>query len=348
MSRESGNFKKDSGKTAARPTREWNPGQLLEISGYFWKTATLHAAVKLDVFTAIGDECRSAAEITQKLGGAQRGVERLLNALVAMELLVKIDGKFANTPSGKTLLSKDSSKYLGYIIMHHHHLVQSWAQLDQALKSGAPVRTRATFKDDQRRESFLMGMFNMAMNLAPRLVPFIDLSARNHLLDLGGGPGTYAIHFCRHNPGLKATVFDLPTTRPFAEKTIKQFNLSDRITFLDGNYLEDQIAGKYDVAWLSHILHGEGPEECRMIIKKAVDALETGGLIIVHEFILNNSMDGPLFPTLFSLNMLLGTSSGQAYSEEQIADMLKRAGIRDIRRLSVQTPNDSGIMIGTA
>jgi hypothetical protein len=146
---------------------------------------------------------------------------------------------------------------------------------------------------------------------------------------------------------LKATVFDLPTTRPFAEKKIRQFNLSDRITFLNGNYLEDQITGKYDVAWLSHILHGEGPEECRLIIQKAVDALETGGLIIVHEFILNNSMDGPLFPALFSLNMLLGTSGGQAYSEEQIADMLKRAGVREIRRLSVQTPNDSGIMLGT-
>jgi precorrin-6B methylase 2 len=231
--------------------------------------------------------------------------------------------------------------------MHHHHLVQSWALLDEAVKSGKPVRTRATFDDVQRRESFLMGMFNMAMTVAPLLVTSIDLSPKKHLLDLGGGPGTYAIHFCRHNPCLKASVFDLPTTRPFAEKTIRQFNLSDRIQFLDGNYLEEPIPGKYDVAWLSHILHGEGPEECRMLIEKAIAALETGGMIIVHEFILNNSMDGPLFPALFSLNMLLGTSCGQAYSEEQIADMLQRAGVREIRRLPVRTPNDSGIMIGT-
>jgi predicted O-methyltransferase YrrM len=331
----------------ATAAREWNPGQLIEMSGYFWKTATLHAAVKLDVFTAIGDACCSAVRISQTLGASQRGMERLLNALVAMGLLAKIDGKFANTPSGKTLLCKDSSRYVGHIIMHHHHLVESWAQLDQAVKSGAPVRPRAAFENDQWRESFLMGMFNMAMNIAPLLVPAIDLSTRKHLLDLGGGPGTYAIHFCRQNPGLKATVFDLPTTRRFAEKTISQFELSGRIKFLDGNYLEDQIVGQYDVAWLSHILHGEGPEECRMIVQKTVDALETGGLIIVHEFILDNSMDGPLFPALFSLNMLLGTSSGQAYSEAQIADMLKSAGVRKIRRIPVQTPNDSGIMIGT-
>jgi hypothetical protein len=191
-----------------------------------------------------------------------------------------------------------------------------------------------------------MGMFNMAMGLAPRIVPAIDVSNRQHLLDLGGGPGTYAIHFCLHNDALKATVYDLPTTRPFAERTIQQFKLADRIDFMDGNYLEGPVAGRYDVAWLSHILHGEGPADCRMIIQKTVDALEPGGMIIIHEFILNNSMDGPLFPALFSLNMLLGTESGQSYSEEQIIDMLAVAGARDIRRIAIKSPNDSGIIVG--
>ncbi len=36
-------------------TKQWNPGDLLEISGFYWRTAVLHAAVKLDVFTVIGD-----------------------------------------------------------------------------------------------------------------------------------------------------------------------------------------------------------------------------------------------------------------------------------------------------
>jgi SAM-dependent methyltransferase len=189
-----------------------------------------------------------------------------------------------------------------------------------------------------------MGMFNMAMNMAPILIPEIDISARRHLLDLGGGPGTYAIHFCRHNPRLKATVFDLPTTRPFAENTIKRFELSDRIDFQAGNYLKDEVNGRYDAAWLSHILHGEGSDGCHQIIQKAVAALEPGGIIIIHEFILNNTMDGPLFPALFSLNMLLGTDAGQAYSEQQLRDMLAAAGAKKIRRLPVRTPNDSGII----
>ena len=321
----------------------WNPGQLLELSGYYWKTCTLHAAVKLDVFTCLGEEQLSAEKVAKRLNASPRGVERLLDALVAMKLLIKTDDKYANSSSVGEFLSKNSPKYIGNIIMHHHHLVESWSQLDQAVQSGRPIRKRSSFDDEKRRESFLMGMFNMAMHIAPMLIPGIDISSRRHLLDLGGGPGTYAIHFCRHNPRLKATVFDMPTTRPFAEKTIARFELSERINFVGGNYLQDDIEGRFDAAWLSHILHGESPEGCKTIIEKAIATLEPGGIIIIHDFILNNSMDGPLFPALFSLNMLLGTD-GQSYSERQLMEMLADAGAKEIKRLAVQTPNDSGII----
>ncbi|MBW2412671.1 MAG: SAM-dependent methyltransferase, partial [Deltaproteobacteria bacterium] len=277
-------------------TQRWNPGELLEVSGAFWKTCALHAAVKLDVFSVIGNDQLSAETIATKINGSLKGVDRLLNALVAMDLLEKNDDVYLNIPGGRDFLSRQSDQYIGHIILHHHHLVEGWSQLDQAVLTGDPIRSRSSFSKEEWRESFLLGMFNLAMNLAPQLVPLIDLSTRRHLLDLGGGPGTYAIHFCQKNPQLKATVFDLPSTKPFAEKTIDKFRLADRIDFLAGNYVDDEIEGKYDAAWLSHILHGEGPQTCREIIHKTVSALEPGATIVVHDFILDNSMDGPLFP----------------------------------------------------
>lgn len=327
-------------------TEAWNPGKILEISGYYWKTCTLHAGVKLDVFTVIGKEQRTAASIAQSLKTDERGITMLLNALTAMELLSKTGDKYSNIPEAESLLSKDSPKYIGYMIMHHHHLVESWYQLDKAVATGKPVRTRSIFSDEECLESFLMGMFNIAMSIAPGLAKQIDLSNRRNLIDLGGGPGTYAIHFCMSNPQLIGTIYDLPTTRPFAEKTVNRFGVADRVSFTDGNYLEDPIEGKYDVAWLSHILHSEGPGDCQKIINKTVAAMTPGGIIMIHDFILNDKMDGPLFPALFSLNMLLGTPYGQAYSEKQIREMLENAGVKEIQRLPFQGPTDSGILTG--
>jgi len=324
-----------------------NPGDLFEISGYYWKTCTLHAGVKLDIFTVMGKHQRTADEIAAAIDGDPRAVAMLLNALVAMGLLEKEGDHFFNTPTASAFLSKDSKRYIGYMIKHHHHLVQSWAQMDKAVKTGRPITKDSESSDEERRESFLMGMFNIDMGIAPVVADDIDLGGRSKLLDLGGGPGTYAIHFCLANPQLSAVIFDLPTTRPFAENTVARFNLADRISFEPGSYLTDAIPGRYDAAWLSHVLHQESPADCQEIINKTISVMEPGGLLMIHEFILDNSMTSPLFPALFALNMLQGTEAGQSYSQGQLEEMLRKAGASNIERLPFQGPTESGILIAT-
>jgi len=323
-----------------------NPGRLLGLSGQYWQTCALHAGVKLKLFTTIGRKARSAEQIAEMIQADTRAVTMLLNALIAMGLLRKEGPHFGNTDESRLFLDETSKTYQGHIILHHHQLMPSWAALDEAVRTGRPVRTRSSFDDPEARRHFLMGMFNLAMGLAPRVVAAVDLTNRQRLLDLGGGPGTYAIHFCQSQPALQAVVFDLPGTQPFAEETIGRFGLSDRIEFAPGNYLTAPLPGHFDVIWLSHILHAENPENCRALIGKAVDALEVGGMMIVHDFFLHATMDGPLFPTLFMLNMLLGTDGGQAYSQEQVEAMLKKAGLHAIERLPLDSPNDSGLLIG--
>jgi cyclopropane fatty-acyl-phospholipid synthase-like methyltransferase len=206
------------------------------------------------------------------------------------------------------------------------------------------VHRQTSFEDPEVRRNFLMGMFNLASLLAPQVARQIDLSGRTRLLDLGGGPGTYAIHFCRRNKALRAVVFDRPTTRPFAREIIARHGLEARIDFQAGDYRSDALKGPYDVVWLSHILHAEGPETCRQLLHKVHDALASGGLILVHDFLLAASMDGPLFPALFSLNMLQATSEGRAYTRQQIEDMLAAAGFGQIHSISLESPNGSGIV----
>jgi len=325
---------------------EWSAEKLLKTTGSYWEACTLHAGVKLEVFTQIGDDYVTSEELARRLSGDVRGVTMLINALTAMGLLIKKGNYYANTSPSKAFLVKKSPQYIGYMIMYHCYLVSAWSQLPEVVRSGKPVR-QGSDRDEEELESFLMGMFNLAMASAPHLAAQIDLSGRQHLLDLGGGPGTYAIHFCLAHPQLRATIFDLPTTRPFALRTVKQFGLEDRIDFMAGNYVEEEIKGTYDVAWLSQILHGEGPEDCQGIIQKTVSVVEPGGLILIQDFILEDTLDHPLFPALFSLNMLINTPQGQSYSETQIKEMLARAGIKDIIRMPYKGPNSSGIICGT-
>ena len=324
---------------------QWNPGKLMKVSGAYWESFPLHVAVDLDVFTLIGEGSLSGEEIAARWKGNGRAVRTLLDSLAAMGLLEKKENKYSNTEAAKAFLVKTVPGYIGFAIKHHHHLVSAWSKLSQAVKTGKPVRKRRRTRSEL--ESFLMAMYNNASSLAPKISREIDLSQKRHLLDLGGGPGTYAIHFCQANPILRATVFDLPVTAPFAHRTIRRFGLGSRIDFQAGDYLRDAVQGTYDVVWLSQILHSMGPESCRSVIEKAVSVLEPGGLILVHDFLLNDTHDSPLFPALFALNMLVNTEEGRSYSEGEVKDMLVKAGVHHVRRLPFRGPMDSGILCGT-
>jgi len=327
--------------------QEWNPGSILSTASSCWEAITLQTAVKLDVFSCIEEGAQSPEAVSEKIGADARAVTMLCNALAAIGLLEKREGRFENTGPARQYLVKSSPEYIGYIITHFYHTVASWWHLPQAIRTGAQISS-VYEKTEDERESFLMGMHNLASALAPKIAGILDLGGAGTLLDLGGGPGTYAVNFCLKNSDLTAFVFDLPESRLYAQRTIAGAGLSERITFIPGNYTSEDIPGKYDAVWLSQILHAEGPADCRMLIGKAAAALNPGGAIYLHDFILNEDMAGPAFPAIFSLNMLVATRGGQAYSEGQLKSMLQQAGISNIERLDFTGPNDSCIIRGRA
>jgi SAM-dependent methyltransferase len=319
---------------------------MLGISSGYWRGCALQAGVRLKIFSVLGSGPKDALQVAREVGSEGRATGLLLDALAAMQLLVKTDGMYKNSQFAGKFLDPGLPGYMGHIILHHHHILDGWAQLDTAVMTGGKV-SRRSYGSEIERESFLLGMFNLAMGIAPQLVGQFDLAGRKRLLDLGGGPGTYAIHFCQANPELTAVILDLPSTEPFARQTVARFGLSERIEFIGGDFNIDPLSGgPYDVAWLSHILHSNSLEECQECINKTVAALVPGGLLLIHDFILEDTKDGPEFAALFSLNMLVGTDGGRSYSRAEIFAMLNQAGVGEISHRKCATPNDSSVIIG--
>jgi SAM-dependent methyltransferase len=326
--------------------KEWNVGMLLGVSSGYWQGCTVQAGMRLKIFTVLGETRHDAQEVAKRTGSDIRATGLLLDALAAMELLIKTDAEYENSEFSRKFLVADSPAYMGHIILHHHQILDGWVQLDEAVMTGRRVECRS-YGEDIERENFLLGMFNLASMVAPEMAETFKLPGRKRLLDLGGGPGTYAIHFCKANPELKAVILDRPTTEPFARETVAKFKLSERIDFIGGDFNIDPIlGGPYDVAWLSHILHSNSSEQCQVCLNKTVDALEPGGLILIHDFILDDTKDRPEFPALFALNMLVGTEHGRSYSREEITAMLERTGLDDIRHHELGLPNDSSVITG--
>jgi 2-polyprenyl-3-methyl-5-hydroxy-6-metoxy-1,4-benzoquinol methylase len=166
-------------------------------------------------------------------------------------------------------------------------------------------------------------MHNIASLIAPQVIRAIGMEGVEKALDLGGGPGTYAMEMARQ--GAKVTVLDLPETIVITRKVVKQAGVSG-VTCRSGNVLTDGLGKGYDLVLLSQFIHAFPPEETAMIIGKAVAALKPGGRVAVQEFPLDETRTAPTQGALFSVNMLVQTPGGRCYPASEIVALLKQAG----------------------
>ena len=326
---------------------QWDAASLLRVSGAYWTSCAIHSGVEIGIFSALHDAAMRPEELANSLGCEARGLDCLLAALAALGLLQKQDDWYALVPAARQYLSAHSPDYMGHIILHHHHLMPAWSRLSEAVRSGTSVRESShRTADSDEREHFLLGMFNVASQQAQGIARALDLRGKTRLLDLGGGPGTYAVHFCLNNPQLTADVYDLPSTRPFAKKIIARYKLTDRVHFVEGDFMRENVTGRYDVVWISQILHAMGDDSSAELLEKAARVLTPGGLMLVQEFILHDTRDGPVHPALFGCNMLVGTEDGKAYTESELIKLVRKSGASDVQRLKMDLPQGCGIISG--
>lgn len=326
--------------------RTWTTESLLRFSSSYWDVCALHAAVVCDVFTPLAETPLNMAELAAQARLSMRGARALGTAICALGLAVREGDKLVLTDFARCHLARTSPEYLGDIILHHQHLTDGWTKLAEAAKEGRRMRP-TNESSPETLAAFLKGMANMAIIRAREVAETLDLHGARSLMDLGGGPGSYTAAFCEQNPQLRAVIFDRATTKPFAMETVTQRGLADRVSFVSGDIVQDDLPGGFDVIWISHVLHGSSPEHCALMCRKACAALNPGGTVYIQEFYLHDTLDGPLFPALFNLNMLQGTDDGQAYTWQEVEIMLKDAGCVSLERLPSAKDPSIGIIRGT-
>ncbi len=301
-----------------------------EIVNGFQPSRVLLTAYELGVFTALGDAWRPSAEVATDLGTDARATDRLMNALVAMGLLEKRDGRFANGASAAKLLVRGGSDYMSGL-MHSAHMWTRWSTLTEAVRRGTPVAP-AQPRGEEWGEAFMAAMHWRGVQQAPEVAKAIGLDGVSRVLDVAGGTGVFSMAFARARAGLRAVVFDLPAIVPITRRYVADAGLSDRVTATPGDLTTDDFPGDFDLVFLSAIAHSFGPEENRRLVAKAARALAPGGRVVVQEFVIDEDRRGPLQPALFALNMLVGTRAGDTYAESEIRGWLTAAGLASVTR----------------
>jgi SAM-dependent methyltransferase len=309
-------------------------GQIMSMVRGFQVAKMLMVAVDLGVFDFL-TEPKSVVQTAAWLKADARATGIFLNGLVGLELLDKDGDNFKNSELASRYLVRGSENYRGAIVKHIEQTWdRGWNDLKQTVLVGHPREAETEKWVDGRPEreeasvrAFIWGMHAIARDLAPKVAAMLDFTGVRRLLDLGGGPATYAITFAQANPELKATVFDLPMPIEIARENITNHGLTGRVDLLAGNFLKDDIGTGYDFIWISQILHSHDEEQSRFIIAKAAAALNPGGTLAIQDFYLNPDGASPTGAAMFGVHMLAVTPRGRAYTHTEVAAWMQTAGL---------------------
>ena len=322
---------------------------LLELSYSHTRSRALSAGVSLGIFQTLGSRWQGAASLAHRIRTDPRATELLLNALCGLGLLRKQGSRYANQPFGKRLFSETEPLSLTHIIRLNRYGYHLWDRLEESIRSGRrlklpPFRSHRT----KEVESFILAMHNTAVGHAPLLSRSLPLKGVKRLIDLGGGPGTFSISFCKAHPELRVTLYDLPLTVRVAKRMIHRSRLSHRIKTRVGDFLRDPLGGPYEAAFVSHIVHALDERGNAQLMKKLYRSLSSGGKIWIQDFLLDPSKTTPSFTSLFALSMLVGSDhGGRTYTEAEMGRWLKKAGFRTVKRLLLRLPRQIGILQAT-
>jgi predicted O-methyltransferase YrrM len=311
--------------------KQWTAQEVLDFSRSFQPACVLTAAATLDVFSALHTKAMTAGKLACELGTDLRATAILLDALVALQFLIKRGEEYSVPEDLAGLLTEQSAGNVLPMVRHHANCLRRWAELAKVTQTGKCAETDPGIRGaDADQADFIGAMNTISKPVAGEIIDKIRPSKFLNMLDIGGGPGTWSIAFLRAAPEGRATLFDLPAVVSMAEKNFVKAGLTDRVTLVGGDYYTDTLPEGADLAWLGAICHQNSRQQNRDLFANVYDALVNDGVIVIRDVIMEPSRTSPVGGALFAVNMLVATESGGTYTFDEYREDLCAAGFTGV------------------
>ena len=300
------------------------------------RTHALKAAIELDIFRAVGQGPGDVASIARHAKASERGIRILCDFLVINGLLQKMDGRYQHTPSSAAFLDPASPACLASVVRF-----LSMPELRAPLEHLADIvrNGRTTLPGEGTVEPDNPVWVEFAQSMAPMMAPLagplgqVVLQGRTspmRVLDIAAGHGLFGIEIAKQNSNAHVTGLDWAPVLRVALDNAKKAGVHERYDMLPGSAFDVDFKGPYDVVLLTNFLHHFEFETCMNLLKTVRAALNPGGTVATLEFVPNDDRISPPMPAAFAMTMLITTPSGDAYTFNELADMKKQAGFRDV------------------
>lgn len=317
-----------SSSTAQQPS----PQLFFQTINAHQRTEALKAAIELEVFTAIGEGNTTASAIANRCQSAERGIRILCDYLTIMEMLTKNGNEYALTLDSATFLDKRSPAYLGGAIefLCSPELLEGSKHMTEAVRrGGTAIENDGTVgPDNPIWVKFARGMAPMMMAPSQLIAKLVDPNADRKLkiLDIAAGHGLFGIAFAKNNSQAQIFAVDWKAVLEVAKENAQKAGVADRYHTIEGSAFDVEFGAGYDLVLITNFLHHFDQPTNETLLRKVHAALADGGRAATLEFVPNDDRVTPPDSAGFSMMMLVGTPSGDAYTFAELERMFANAG----------------------
>lgn len=306
--------------------------RLQQMGRAFIGSASLFAAIDLELFTFVDQGEDTHAKFAQRVGISITNAERLMTMCAASGLLVWVGDRYVNAPDVDRFLVKGKSTYAAPWLSFTRPGWDRWKNLTSILRSDEPpviVPDLSAMTVDAARR-YHTATASVGFGSGRRFVRTVDLNGRKKLLDIGGGSGAYSIVAVQNTPGLTAVVFDIPPVVVVTAEFIAQHGVSDRVTTLAGDFTADPFPDDIDVAVMASNLPMYNRAIIADVVRKTFDSLVPGGEMHLIGEMLDDDRTGPADAALWGLMEALSNSTGIAHTRSECVGYFEAAGFVDV------------------
>src|SRR3954467_13904238 len=314
----------------AQAGKQPSPAIVFDALNGYQRTQALKTAIELELFTAIGEGNTTAEAIAKRCGASERGTRIVCDYLTINGFLTKQGDDYSLTPDSATFLDKRSPAYMGTVtnFILSSHIREPFEKLTETVRNGFYAADTAFEPDHPMWVEFARSMQPMMAMPAQLMAQLVDPAKDKPLrvLDIAAGHGLYGIAFAKQNPQVEVTAVDWPKVLEVAKDNAQAAGVADRYDTIAGSAFDVDYGAGYDLVLLTNFLHHFDKETCETLMRKVRMALVTDGRVATLEFVPNADRVSPPQAAAFSMQMLGGTPSGDAYTFAEIEEMFKNAG----------------------
>ena len=316
------------------PSQEPTPERFFDTINAYQQTASLKAAIDLDVFTAVGEGKTTAAAIAERCAASERGVRILCDYLTVMGFLKKDGSQYALSPDAAMFLDRRSPACIAgtTAFLSSSHVTDGFKDLAAVVRKGGTVVSE---KGSLAPEHPMWVVFARAM--APMMALPAELIAQLlgasegkkwKVLDIAAGHGLFGNTIAKHNPNAEIFAVDWPNVLAVAKENAQAAGVAARHHTIPGSAFDVDLGAGYDLVLLTNFLHHFDVPTCEKFLRRIHPVLVPGGRVMTVEFVPNEDRISPPIPAKFSLMMLGTTPSGDAYTFSEFERMFRNTGFR--------------------